>query len=299
MGEQSFLVAGDQIGLPALIHISRAHSQVASRVTWHSHPEYELIFLLEGATAYEFSDKKAVELHGGNFLVVPPHVVHRGFHDMHAPSTIFGLALNTARAGDWRDTTFTVQDLRRIRMALEKGSRNVHPFSSSLRWLVRRLVEETSHFSAQPESAESPAIIRALFCAVLVEAMRQMLRPPTQPETFVAAAVAFLRKNLNETIRMADLVRHVGFSRARMFDLFKAQTGQTPNHYLQRLRIEKAQEQLKTTNTSVTEIAHATGFSSAQYFSTVFIKYMGMSPSNYRKASQEARLQKPGASPTR
>jgi len=287
MGELSFLVAGDQVGLPALIHISRVRSQVASRVTWHSHQGYELLFLLEGATAYEFSDKKTVELHGGNFLVVPPEAVHRGLHDVRSPSTIVGLALNTSQAGGWKGATFTLKDLRRIRMALEKGSRNVHPFSAALRWLVRRLAEETSHFVANPESAESPAIIKALFCTVLVEAMRQMLRPPTEPETFVAAAVAFLRKNLNDTVRMADLVRHVGFSRARMFDLFKAQTGLTPNHYLQRLRIEKAQEQLQNTNKSVTEIAHATGFSSAQYFSTVFIRYTGVSPSNYRKASRD------------
>jgi AraC-like DNA-binding protein len=286
MEEQTFFVTGDQIGLPALVQISRVRSQVASRVTWHSHKGYELLFLLEGATAYEFTDKKTVELHGGNFLVVPPDAVHRGLHDVRLPSTIFGMALNTSRAGDWKGTTFTSEDLRRIRRALEKGSRNVHPFSDSLRWLVRRLVEETSHFTAHPESAESPAFIRALLSTVLVEAMRQMLRPTTEPEAFVAAAVAFLRKNLNDTVRMSDLVRHVGFSRARLFDLFKAQTGLTPNHYLQRLRIEKAQEELQRTSKSITEIAHATGFSSAQYFSTVFIRYTGVSPSNYRKSNQ-------------
>lgn len=287
MEEQTFFVTGDQIGLPALVQISRVHSQVANRVTWHSHKGYELLFLLEGATAYEFTDRKTVELHGGNFLVVPPNAVHRGLHDVRLPSTIFGMALNTARAGDWKGTTFTSEDLGRIRRALEKGSRHVHPFSDSLRWLVRRLVDETSHFIAHPESVECPAIIRALLCTLLVEAMRHMLRPTTEPQASVAAAVAFLRKNLNETVRMADLVRHVGFSRARMFDLFKAQTGLTPNHYLQRLRIEKAQEQLQRTNKSITEIAHATGFNSAQYFSTVFFRYTGMSPSNYRKANQD------------
>jgi AraC-like DNA-binding protein len=292
MEDQTFFVTGNQVGLPALIQVSRERSQVASRVTWHSHKGYELLFLLEGATAYEFTDKKTVELHGGNFLVVPPDVVHRGLHDVRSPSTIFGMALNTARAGDWRGTTFTIEDLDQIRSALEKGSRDVHPFNAPLRWLVHRLVEETSRFVTHPESTASPAIIRALICTVLVEAMRQMLRPAAEPETFVAAAVAYLHKNLCETVRMADLVHHVGFSRARMFDLFKAQTGLTPNHYLQKLRIEKAQDELQRTNKSVTEIAHATGFSSAQYFSTVFIRYTGVSPSNYRKKNQLPKLPK-------
>ncbi len=84
---------------------------------------------------------------------------------------------------------------------------------------------------------------------------------------------------------MDELVRHVGFSRARMFDLFKAQTGLTPNDYLQRLRVEKAQEQLRQTNRSVTEIALATGFSSGQYFSTVFARYTGVSPTDFRNGA--------------
>ncbi len=289
MAEQSFLVPGEKIGLPALIHISRSRSQVASRVTWHSHAGYELLFLLEGATAYEFTNHSTVELHGGHFLVVPPGVVHRGVHNVRSPSTVFGLALDISRFPDWKATTFLASDLRRIRMALEKGSRNVHPFSNSLRWLVRRLADETSVYGQEERSNEEPSLIRALLCAVLVEAVRQMLNPPTQPKEFVTAAVAFLREHMHETVRMSDLVRHVGFSRARLFDIFKAQTGLTPNHYLQRLRVERAQQQLANTKLSITEIAHATGFSSGQYFSTVFARYTGLSPSGYRTAHQRVK----------
>jgi len=125
-----------------------------------------------------------------------------------------------------------------------------------------------------------------LICAVLVEAMRQMLVPPSEPKEFVAAAIAFLKRHLAEPVSMEELVRHVGFSRARMFDLFKAQTGLTPNDYLQRLRVEKAQEQLRHTDRSVTEIALATGFSSGQYFSTVFARYTGVSPTDFRNGAK-------------
>ena len=116
--------------------------------------------------------------------------------------------------------------------------------------------------------------------------MRQILVPPSEPKEFVAAAIAYLRQHLQEPVLMSDLVRHVGFSRARMFDMFKAQTGLTPNDYLQRLRIEKAQEQLRQTNRSVTEIGLATGFSTGQYFSTVFGRYTGVSPTRFRKGAR-------------
>jgi AraC-like DNA-binding protein len=286
MNEKSVYVFGNQIELSMLIHVSRVCSHVASRVTWHSHGGFELLFLLDGATAYEFAGQQGVELHGGHFLVVPPGLVHRGFHDVRSPSTICGLALKASPPSAWKHTTFTRADLGRLRTALENASQKVHPFNPALRWLVRRLMEETGNYPANPRRAEAGIALRALICAVLVEAMRQILVPLTEPKEFAAAAIAYLRKHLSEPVGMDDLVRHVGFSRARMFDIFKAQTGLTPNDYLQRARVEKAQEQLRQTNLSVTQIALATGFSSGQYFSTVFARYARVSPTAFRKGAK-------------
>lgn len=293
MTESSFHLAGKQIGLPAVIHISWRRSQVATRVPWHSHVGYELLFLLEGTTAYEFSAHETVVLHGGHFLVVPPGVMHRGVNNMRSPCTIFGLVLTPPPRGDWQSTPFTATDVRHMHLALEKGSRRVQPSSSVLRWMVRRLGEEAASYAAGTPSIETAVAIRALISGVLVGAMRQVLNPPTKPKEFVSAAITYLREHLGETVRMSDLVRHVGFSRARMFDIFKAQTGLTPNHYLQRLRIERSQELLRKTEQSITEIAHVTGFSSGQYFSTVFIRYTGLSPSDFRKANPVTKLAKP------
>jgi AraC-like DNA-binding protein len=286
MKEKPVYVFGNQIGLPMLIHVSRVRSHVASRVTWHSHQGFELLFLLDGATAYEFSGQQAVELHGGHFLVVPPRLVHRGLYSMRAPCTICGLALKASRPSAWRTTTFTPSDLGRLREALVNAGQKAHPFNAALRWLVQQLMKETSSYPANPHRAEAGIALRALICTVLVEVMRQILEPPTGPKEFVTAAIAYLRQHLQEPVRMDDLVRYLGFSRARMFDMFKAQTGLTPNDYLQRLRVEKAQEQLRKTTLSVTEIGLATGFSSAQYFSTVFARYTGVSPTAFRKGAK-------------
>ena len=286
MKEQSVTVYGNQIGLPMLIHVSRVRSHIASRVTWHAHDGFELLFLVDGATAYEFAGRGTVALRGGHFLVVPPGLVHRGLHDVRSPSSICGLALKASRPSAWKTTTFTAADVRRVRAALENASRKVHPFNPALRWLVRRLMEETAGYPANPRRAEAGIALRALICAVLVEAIRQMLVPPTEPKQFVAAAITYLRQHLHEPVGMDDLVRHVGFSRARMFDMFKAQTGLTPHDYLQRMRIEKAQEQLRQTKLSVTDIGLAVGFSSGQYFSTVFARYSGVSPTGFRKGAK-------------
>lgn len=277
---------GNMIDLAMLIHVSRVRSHIASRVTWHAHEGFEILFLLEGSTAYEFANQQTVELNGGHFLVVPPGIVHRGVHNVRAPSTICGVALKALQPNSWRNTTFTPRDLQHLREALEKAGQKVHPFSPVMRWLVRRLLEETTHYPDDPHPAEAGMALRALICSALVEIVRQVLVPPNAPKEFVMAAIAYLRRHLHESVRMSDLVKHVGFSRARLFDIFKAQTGLTPNHYLQRLRIEKAQEQLRKTDQTVTEIALATGFSSGQYFSTVFGRYTGVSPTRFRKGAE-------------
>jgi len=61
---------------------------------------------------------------------------------------------------------------------------------------------------------------------------------------------------------------------------FSTRVGLTPSQYLIRVRLQHAKEQLAR-EVSVTEIAHHLGFSSTQYFATVFRKFEGMSPSDF------------------
>ena len=61
-----------------------------------------------------------------------------------------------------------------------------------------------------------------------------------------------------------------------------------PNNYINKLRMERAAEMLRQTELSMTEIAERTGFSSSRYFSTMFKKYMGVTPTQYKNdASRE------------
>lgn len=59
-------------------------------------------------------------------------------------------------------------------------------------------------------------------------------------------------------------------------------TGVSPNEYITVLRLKKAKEMLSTTNNSIKDISCACGFTSPYYFSRVFSKSTGMSPSVYR-----------------
>lgn len=73
--------------------------------------------------------------------------------------------------------------------------------------------------------------------------------------------------------------------------VFKQVTGDNFSHYLSRLRIEKAAEQIRRSgDVKVFELADAYGFGgNSKYFSQAFKKWMGMTPTEYRKSLEESR----------
>lgn len=92
----------------------------------------------------------------------------------------------------------------------------------------------------------------------------------------------------DEALDVTFLGKQVGTSRASFYNRIKSLTGMGPNNYINKLRMERAAEMLRQTELSMTEIAERTGFSSSRYFSTMFKKYMGVTPTQYKnEASRE------------
>ena len=124
----------------------------------------------------------------------------------------------------------------------------------------------------------------------LLEEARQLAGAArAKPQRAVAAALAHLEANYPEPLQMAALVYAAGCGRVRLFQLFKQSTGMTPDDHLQRPRVNKAHALLAGTTRSVTDIAYATGFSSSQYFSKVFRKYDGTTPTVARERQAKSR----------
>lgn len=74
-----------------------------------------------------------------------------------------------------------------------------------------------------------------------------------------------------------------GLSKFHFQRLFKATYGLTPAAYLSRRRVERAQDLLRATNLTVTEVCHAVGFSSLGSFSSRFRALVGETPSEFQR----------------
>ena len=111
--------------------------------------------------------------------------------------------------------------------------------------------------------------------------------PDTEPvlkqegEEFVEKATKITLDNLKDNdFNIDDLCREMGMSRTLFYVKLKTYTGKSPQDFVRAIRLEKASTLLRQGRT-VTEVSILTGFDNPKYFSTVFKKYFGISPSKY------------------
>lgn len=101
----------------------------------------------------------------------------------------------------------------------------------------------------------------------------------------VDAMLDFLHRHLSEKLNVPDMAASVELSTSRAAHLFREKVGSTPQHYLERLRIDRAKQLLELTSLPIEAIAEQIGFENPFYFSGRFKRAVGTSPRDYRKQS--------------
>lgn len=91
--------------------------------------------------------------------------------------------------------------------------------------------------------------------------------------------------DLSRRWTLDDLVAITGYGKTRLTHLVRTETGLSPMALIRRLRIDAAQQALRTSSLDITDIALRCGFQSSQQFATIFRRLIGHSPSTWRKLS--------------
>lgn len=99
---------------------------------------------------------------------------------------------------------------------------------------------------------------------------------------YVQNAIKYIQFNYSHNINVDDIASAVGVSRSHLYRIFIANIGKSPIEYLTDFRMDEACKLLKTSTLSVSEIAYSVGFSDQFYFSRVFKKCKGVSPTRYK-----------------
>lgn len=104
-----------------------------------------------------------------------------------------------------------------------------------------------------------------------------------QDGPLVAECKRYLEEHLAKDVSLTALATHIGYTPPYVVKLFRRQCGITPMAYLAELRLAQSAAALADLTRSIREIALASGFPDANYFSRAFRRHYGVSPSEYRR----------------
>lgn|GEM_PF-2242297 len=106
----------------------------------------------------------------------------------------------------------------------------------------------------------------------------------------VDIVVDYIQKKYMDEVFLSDAAQKAGITPAYLSTLFKQTLGQNFVDYLNAVRIEKACALLKDSRLKTYEVAYRVGFRDEKYFTKVFKKLIGISPSEYKQSGIAARV---------
>jgi AraC-like DNA-binding protein len=108
----------------------------------------------------------------------------------------------------------------------------------------------------------------------------------TRPENeFIQTVRSAIHDHLDDsTFGVDQLCQDMAMSNSQLYRKLKAQIGLSAHDLIQSIRLSHAKSLLRTTDDTISEIAYQCGFNDPEYFSKVFKKEMGASPSDCRNS---------------
>lgn len=241
----------------------------------HMHREHHnddlLILCTEGEAFLSIEDEPCV-VKAGDLVLLPAGAAHRYTAVPENPWTIHWVHYAGPLAVDFRQ-----------HMGFTDGVRILHPGRQP-----RLLVDFNGLLSVRQTGFRTPGLVH------VANRLRQLLAAiplsidesgqSQQPDLDIIHN--FMREHLDERISLGQLADLTGLSATHFATRYRELTGVSPIQHFLHLKVEQACQMLDTTDLSFTQISSQLGYDDNYYFSRLFKKVMGLSPTDYRHTSR-------------
>jgi AraC-like DNA-binding protein len=260
--------------VPEILHVGEQWATADHPIPRHSHGVWELYFQVAGSSVWCDARGNQFGCRPGALYVPRPGLEHWLERAGDPKHHFLFAALDVDEWVARRLPGLAATWARRDFVYLPESWGIEAPFRMLLR-------EVTGHREFRSEGLTA-ALDQLLLAVTRAMAEKGPERPATGVHPGVEAARLALERHPSEPWTLADLSRVAGLSSNHLVGRFTRDVGKSPHRYLQELRIARARELLKTTDSSVTEIAHELGFSSSQHFARAFRLACGCSATEFR-----------------
>ena len=247
-----------------LLWVARSCVTPQSGVKPHTHPYYHMLYIETGICSMVAGDQ-CYRLEQGQCILIPPHTEHS--YSNETPETV-----------DYLEIKFTAANSIPLRVS----------DSALVGSLFRQIVQE---YPLLGRLADKPAAVymSALLCAIteqdrLQEANCFQYVDASAFGELARSVIRYLEAHYQEDLRLDDIAAAIGHNKSYLCVAFKKDTGFTILDCLNTIRIRRAAELIVYSDHGFAQVADMCGFTSVTHFNRVFLKYVGITPGQCRRA---------------
>jgi AraC-like DNA-binding protein len=278
---QRVIMSLESRGATGIIQLGYYHyNQAYPGLSDHHHTDaMEICFLVKGCQTYSVNQCHYT-LRGGDVFITYPNEQHSTGGFPEEKGELYWMVLHLPR----RPASLLgmpARDSLALREALS-GLPSRH-FRGS--WKMKDQLDMIKTLYHEPAGGWNCFLIInqvRLFLAELVHSAQTDVTKKTPNPLQVV--LIYINNHLGEPMPLNRLAAMAGLSLPRFKARFKDELGMPPAEYVLRRRIDHAIKLLEQRTHSVTSIAYRLGFSSSQYFATVFKRYTGKTPASFHRA---------------
>ncbi len=236
--------------------------------------DYQLIYIASGRAQFYFNGQKQM-IQKGNMILFRP-----------GDPQIYSLYKEDKPEIYW--VHFTGADVEQL-LDYYEIPKNQNVFYAGTKpdyqWLYNQMIKELQLRRVNFEDAMT-LNLQHIFLTIN-RYLREKDKIGTEMLAIVDHATHYFYENFNKNIVIEDYAREHNVTSHWFTQSFKKITKCTPMQYIISLRITSAMNMLDNTNYSVARISEAVGYDNSLYFSRIFKKHTGMSPTNYKKKNYQ------------
>ncbi len=229
----------------------------------HYHNSYELYYLEAGSREY-FVEDKLFRVCAGDFVLIAPGKLHRTGGD-------YGIRTLVIFTESFLEKLYTPETVASLLRCFQ-----------NLKIVPSESQQETCKQLLKMLSASNGDTEFGLALGMLLEQLQQCGSEEVEDD-YVGTIVEYINANFAGITSIGQIAEHFYISKFHLCRVFKNAMQMTVVSYLNQIRIKNARHYLEFSDADVGEISQNCGFNTTAYFSNVFKRQTGLSPSEYRR----------------
>ncbi len=249
------------------------------------HSDWEIVYIDKGSVEVK-RDKEILILSQGDIIFHRPHEFH-SIKSYNSSPNFFVIAFEcNSPSMSYFDRYYTKLDKTQkllLSSAIKEAENAYYVQKNNIYEDI--IAKENATFGAEQ-------LVKTYLEQLLILLARQIMNielkqnslVDEQDNTEIVARIKqYVAEHLHEKITNKDVCEHIGYGKTYISILFHEKSGFTLNEFINKQKLKRAKELIRTSNMNIAEISDSLSYDNPHYFCRVFKKFCGMTPSEFKK----------------